>query len=108
MIVNQIPACRKLAKEIRDHNLSVKLDETRFCQRCAPDQNQGTPYLVLIIHYTGEKEVRRLTHVKTNELRLIVEFISGKRTHVASDGRESPLKNFLERLEFLLGVKMPQ
>jgi hypothetical protein len=108
MVVNQIPACRKLAKDIRNHNLSVKLDERRFCQKCSPDSDQHSPHLVLVIHYTGEKEVRSLTHVKANELRLILEFISGKRTHVASNGNESPLKNFLERLEFLLGVKMPR
>jgi hypothetical protein len=108
MVANQIPACRKLAKEIRNDNLSVKLDETRFCQKCSPDSGQGSPHLVLVIHYAGEKEVRRLTHVKANELRLILEFISGKRIHAASDGSESPLKNSLARLEFLLGVKMPQ
>lgn len=108
MVARQIPACRQLTAEIRGYGLSAKLDESRFCEKCAPDQASNTPYLTFTLQYAGAKMGRRLSKIKADDLRLIAEFLGGKKVHVAPDGVESPLKDYVKRLSFLLGVQLPQ
>ncbi len=107
LVARQIPACRQLTAEIRSFGLSAKLDESRFCEKCMKDQASTTPYLTFTFQYAGVKQARRLSKIKSDDLRLIAEFLVGKKVHVAPDGIESPLKNYVQRLSFLLGAQLP-
>jgi hypothetical protein len=107
MVARQVPACRELTAEIRASGLYTKLDESRFCDKCAGDSTSNAPYLTFTFQYAGAKQGRRLSKVKSDDLRLIAEFLGGKKIHVASDGVQSPLKDHLKSLSFLLGIQLP-
>ncbi len=97
----ELPACRKMVKQIK--GLDVRLDESQFCAKCS--LNAKNPKLVLLVHYADKDEPHRVEGINADDLRLIQEFLSGKEKHVGKQDLESPLKNYLKRLEELLGVK---
>ena len=97
-----LPACRRIVEQIK--GIQVQLDESQFCARCSPDVE--TPVLVLVVRYEVEKEPHRVEGVKLEDLQLLSEFLSGSTKHEGDFGIETPLKDHLERLEQLLGVKL--
>ena len=99
----EIPACRRIVKQIK--GLKIQLDETQFCAKCAPDLKE-VPKICLVVHYEGEKEPHRVEGVTSEDLKILQEFLAGKDKHEGDFGLETPLKNHIERLEQLLGVKI--
>lgn len=97
-----VPGCRRLIKGIK--GIKLKLDESQLCQKCRP--NIENPQLVLIVRYSDESKEHRTEGISVEDIQLIQEFLSGKNKHVLSNDAEHPLKNFVDRLEQLLGVKV--
>ncbi len=96
---SEVPACRRLASEVRD--LNVRLDESAFCEKCRP--GVATPRLALVVRYPDGREVRT-EGVNSLDLTLLVEFTTGSRKHDGGMQGEIPLKEYLPRLQALLGV----
>jgi hypothetical protein len=100
MVHGGVPAARRLAGTVS--GLELSLDETEFCKKCAPDAE--TPKLTLVVRYPGEKEPHRTRGVSVNDLKLIREFLAGKKKHTYSNDAEEPLKKHVDRIGELLGL----
>ncbi len=96
-----LPACRRLAGQIK--NIPVTLDEKSFCKHCTPQAEKRE--LCLVIDY-GNGIRHTVQGVTKDDLQLLVEFSEGSAVHNAGPGGERPLKEYLGRLEELLGVKL--
>ena len=97
-----IAASRRRIKEIG--GLSVKLDESQFCRTCSPQVK--TPKLGLVVQYAGQQEPHRVWDITENDAKLIAEFLAGKDKHVGPTDGEIPLKDYVKRLEELLGLRL--
>jgi hypothetical protein len=97
---SDIPECRRMAKTIK--GLTVELDESEFCKKCSPEVT--TPALKLIVKYPGKDGAIVTRGVSSQDLTLLREFLAGKDRHAGDTGVETPLKNYLQRLEQLLGI----
>lgn len=102
----ELSECRRLIKEIKVKGLNAQLDELEFCKKCCPQVTSAR--LILIVKYPGDKGVHRVKGVTANDLKLIWEFLSGKDKHVGNRDDETPLKDYLPRLQELLGIKNKQ
>ncbi|HEY3321151.1 MAG TPA: hypothetical protein VGP72_11845 [Planctomycetota bacterium] len=101
--VNQdLPGCRRMIAKIRER-LDAELDESQFCRKCSPGVE--TPKLVLIVKYPAEPQPHKTVGVTLDDLQLVCEFLQGKDKHTYPNEGERPLKDFLPRLEQLLGTK---
>jgi len=96
-----LPTGRRLVTQI--HDLNVALDSTEFCHACSP--NTTEPRLVLVVTYP-DGTVQRTRGVESEDLRLVLELLSGSAVHDGDQGGETPLKQHLPRLEQLLGVSL--
>ena len=103
-ILWELPQMRESVKELQKLGLEAKLDESEFCKKCSPNQKEN-PQLKLVIAYPDGK-VNILRGVYGGDMRLIQEFLSGAKKHSTSHGSEEPLKEYIPRLEQLLGVKV--
>ncbi len=101
----EIVACRRILKEIE--GLDVALDESQFCAKCTPDLRE-VPKIILVVHYEGREEPHRVEGVTSEDLEILKEFLDGKDKHKGDYGIETPLKDYTERLEELLGVKIEE
>jgi hypothetical protein len=97
-----LPSYRRIAEDIKD--FGVELDESQFCRKCSPEVKE--PKLFLVVRYDGEAEPHRYEGVTLDDIQLVSEFLTGKDKHTGGQDAESPLKNYIERLEKLLGVKL--
>lgn len=110
-IVNsQLPYQRRLVNAISHGDsekqiskLTMELDETEFCSKCCVG-SVSDPKAELVIRYRGEEKPIRIKGVNNEDLLLIHELISNKRTHSGSFGRETPLKKHIKQLYKVLGV----
>lgn len=102
MALQSADSFRRLAKQLQDKGLDCKLDETAFCQKCGKDAKDKT--FVLETKWPGQEKPHRAAIANTEDLTLILEFLSGKDKHDAGPGGEKPLKNHLTRLRELLGL----
>jgi hypothetical protein len=93
---------RRLAAQLS--SLSVSLDESQFCKKCNPDVE--TPALVLVVHPPDAAEPHRTVGVTREDLRLLCEFASGSDRHDAGPLGERPLKEYVPRIQELLGVQL--
>jgi hypothetical protein len=101
MVNSELPACRRLVKEIK--GISAELEESEFCRKCHPEVK--TPRLGLTLRYSDLAKPHQVWGVTADDLRLLVEFLDGKTKHVGEADRESPMKDHLKRLDELLGFK---
>ena len=101
-VTGDLPACRRQIKEI--DGLTVELDESELCRHCRPAVT--TPRLGLVVSYVGEQEPHRVWDVTSDDLKLIAELLAGEVKHTGAQDGETPLKNYTERLEQLLGVEI--
>ncbi len=97
-----IASCRTLVKNMP--GLKVELDESAFCRKCSP--NVENPSLNIKVYYSGETTPYIAKGVSSNDLQLMYEFLNGEKKHEGGASGESPLKNFTERLEYLLGIDL--
>ena len=101
----EIPSCRRLIEQIK--GLDIELDESQFCAKCTPDLKEP-PKICLVVHYKGVEKPHRVEGITTKDLVLINEFLSGSDKHQGDFGVETPLKNYIDRLEQLLGVEIEE
>ena len=95
-----IESCRRNVPLIK--GLAVELDETQFCKNCSPDIE--TPKLGLVITYE-DGSVHKVWGIESKDVELIKAFMAGEKT-VGAPLDEKPLKDYTNRLEELLGVKI--
>jgi hypothetical protein len=105
MVVDEeISACRREVQEL--HRLAgdaVTLDESQFCRKCSPTVTD--PKLVVHINF-NDGDARDIENISAMDLRLLREFMEGKRLHKGEQDRETPLKDSLPRLQEILGVEL--
>jgi hypothetical protein len=99
-IESDIPECRRAVKAIKA--LSLELDESEFCRYCSP--RVSAPALKLIVKYPGKSASIVTRGVNSEDLRILSEFLAGRDRHAGETGRETPLKDYLTRLEEMLGI----
>ncbi len=97
----ELPLCRKAFAEIT--GLRARLDETPLCAACTPGKRE--PSVAVELQFAGETQWRRVEGLQADDLRLLAEFGADLRVHRGDHDFEVPLRDRLERLEQLLGVK---
>jgi len=103
-IVNHIAEFRSLVKGITE--LDIKLDESQFCKKCSP--KVSSPELCLIINYDNKTKVHKVCDVSEDDIKILSEFLDGKNVHSTSNDAQKPLKDYLNRLQKLLGVPLAE
>ena len=97
----ELVACRQKAKKIT--KVKIVLDESQFCRKCKPDVK--LPQLCLTIHYPDQTK-HSVCKISEEDLDLISEFFAGSDKHKLDNDAEIPLKDYIKRLEELLGIKI--
>ncbi len=101
-VMTDIPECRRLVKAIK--GIELKIDESQFCEKCSPGAK--SPQLILTVHYPGEKGTHQVKGICSHDLIILQEFLTGKDRHAGDTGQEKPLKEYLPRLQEILGIKV--
>ncbi len=83
--------------------IDIKLDESQFCKNCSP--NIGEPQLCLIVTLEGEKE-HKTCGIIMFDIKILSDFLNGSEVYKGFYDEETPLKEYIPRIEELLGVKM--
>ncbi|GEM_PF-599325 len=96
----ELSECRRMAKDIQA--ISIELDEHEYCRKCSPGTKE--PLLILKVRYPGKEGVTVTRGITKDDLKLIREFIAGSDRHEGEQGREAALKQYLPRLQQLLGA----
>lgn len=104
MVKYDIPSCRSAVKTMP--GLKVELDESEFCRKCSPAVK--SPALCMKIHYEGEATPHKTCGVSSDDMTLMYEFLNGEKKHQGGSSGEIPLKNYTNRLETLLGIKIKE
>jgi hypothetical protein len=97
-----IQACRSYMKYFK--GINAKLDESQFCKKCSPDVKK--PELCFEILYDDEKKLHISCGITNIDMQLVSEFLSGSKIHSTFNGSEEPLKDYVNRLEKLLDIKI--
>jgi hypothetical protein len=106
IVEREIPSCRREFQGLRKvAGDAMTLDESQFCRKCSPSVTE--PKLVLHICYDGGK-VRDIEKIDHGDLRMLREFLNGELLTTGDNEGEYPLKEFLPRLQELLGVKLDE
>lgn len=100
LIQFELPECRRMAKEIK--GITVEFDEHEFCRKCSPGVKE--PAMILKVRYSGRTDAAVTRGITRNDLKLINEFLYGTDRHTGEQGRETPLNQYMTRLQQLLGV----
>ncbi len=90
-------------KDVNIKEIDITLDEQDFCKKCSPDVN--SPVLYLIIKY-DDNTVHKAKNINSEDVKLITEFLNGQKIHKLFNEEEIPLKDYISRLEYLLGIKI--
>ncbi len=100
----ELPRCRREFEELRKvaHD-AVALDESQFCRKCSP--NVTSPEIVIHITYAGGK-TRDVEKVTAADLQILREFLAGDLMHRGFPDLEASLKEYLPRLQQLLGIEL--
>jgi ribosomal protein L37AE/L43A len=95
-------AFRRLTRQLKDKGLDCRLDETAFCKKCGKEAKEKA--FVLETRWPGQDKPHRTIIASTEDLTLILDFLSGKDRHDAGPDGEKPLKDHLPRIRELLGL----
>ena len=128
--LNQIEDCQRLIQAIKKAKrpLDVTLDTRFYCYQCNPklkesdvkgaykapeisatktkgqvEEKEPIDNLYLIIKYTDGKESRRAV-INTGTLRALLAFVQGSDRIKGMTGTETPLKDWLPKLQELLAI----
>ncbi len=93
-------ACRNEISLVKGVN--IKLDESEFCKKCSPDVE--IPRLCLLLNISNTQDTIKRYNINYLDIRLIREFLNDKLKHKNSFDFESPLVNYIERIQQLIGV----
>ena len=99
IIDREIPECRSLADSSM---LSLTLDEKQFCKKCSPGITD--PKLCIDFKFAGDTIKHEVCEINAEDMKLLNEFLKGKLTHKDSYDYETPLKNYISRLENILDL----
>jgi hypothetical protein len=101
----ELQGCRRIFDEITGATeLTIELDETRFCQACTPDEgDEPTLYLTLTLE-DGTIISNRISEL---DLRMLEGFLKGRLFYYTSNDGEQPLKPHIDRIRELLGSPVP-
>lgn len=102
-VIKNLPHSRSIAKALNSYG--ILLDESAFCVKCRKDSKEE-PVLTLIVKYTDQPEPRITKGITHTDLIVLHEFLNNKKIHVAENDREMPLKDYADRLSYLLGVEI--
>ncbi len=97
-----INACRNEIEKIKEIN--IKLDESQFCKNCSPDIDE--PQLCLLVNINNESDTTKICNINHNDIKLISEFLNDELKHKGKRDKESPLVNYISRIQELLGIKL--
>jgi len=97
----ELQQMRELVNNIK--SISCKLDESQFCRSCSP--KIINPELCLIVNIE-EKNEHKTCNIDEQDVILLNEFLSGSKIHKTFNDAEQPLKQYLPRIEELLGIKL--
>jgi len=97
----EIPSCRLELEKIK--GINIKLDEKQFCSHCSPAIEN--PKLNLLVNIAGQTDTTIVSNISPMDIRLIREFLDGKLVHQDDYDFESPLKDNIDRIKELMGVK---
>lgn len=95
-----LPLCRSLADSISAIN--IQLDESQYCKKCSPDIK--TPQLCMTYKLADDENETHKCGISQYDLQIMKEFMQGKIKHKDSQDGETPLKDFLPRLQELFGI----
>lgn len=98
----ELPNCRLKIKKLK--GLNASLDESQYCHKCSGEKKD--PVLCLNILYEDAKEPHKYCGISGEDIDLLTEFVSDSNKHHDFYDAETPLKDYLERLEAMLGVKI--
>jgi len=94
--------CRRIAKSIpKSDDVTIALDESEYCSHCTPDAEM--PELALIVKYKDGR-THRARPIKAIDLRMLRDFLGGKKAYETFNEGTMPLKDSLPRLRELLGL----
>lgn len=96
---SEIPKARRIAGTIKD--IEIKLKESGFCNHCSPGAEKRS--LDLTVTVDGKEHTTE--NISFVDLQLISEFLKGSLVHEGGAAGETPLKQYADRIEQLLGLK---
>ncbi len=96
----ELDVCRRLFKDLPKRD-TMTLDESSFCRKCQPGAR--APSLRLLIRF-DDGTTNVVSPVRSEDLRLLRDFLGGKRAAKDAQDFETPLKTHLPRIRQLLGV----
>jgi hypothetical protein len=97
----ELPGCRSMSKTFSEINLT--LDESQYCKKCSPDIE--LPQLCITYKLSDDTSETHICGIDSDDLEIMKEFMQGTDKHLAGQGREVPLKDYLPRLQQLFGIK---
>lgn len=90
---------RKQTEELRKLGLDIKIDESALCSKCRQEESAANK-LQWKIKIDGKE---RKVNFKQSDIELLREFLKGNNKIDRGPGGEQPLKNYLPRLNELVG-----
>jgi hypothetical protein len=103
--LESISTYRRLVKELKAKDLDCELDESAFCKKCAKDSSNRV--FTLVVRLPDQKAPHRTTLRSTDDLTVLLKFLTNQNKHAAGPAGEQPLKDHLPRIRELLGIKEP-
>jgi hypothetical protein len=99
-VLQDVPNCRRLVRGIR--GVALKLDESRFCAKCAP--GAAEPELGLVVTHAEDGKERRTWGITSRDLLILDAFLKGEDKFKGAFDREEPVRDHRARIEQLLGL----
>jgi hypothetical protein len=100
-IARDLPQIRSQIQTLK--KFGITLDESQFCGKCSKIMEK--PEACILIPYQDEKQAVKTCAINATDITLLREFLEDKVVHSGSTEFETPLKDFIDRLEQLLGLK---
>lgn len=103
-VISQIVGMRRIAEHINSITdlASLRLDESRLCNKCFPDLRSEDRYVSLITKYPDGRE-HLYPKVSADDLRILVGFFEKKLVYETDQEWERPLKDQAAKIREMLG-----
>lgn len=98
-LLPNLESYRKQTEELRKLSLDIKIDESALCSKCRQGES-GTNILYWKIKIDGKE---RKVDFKEQDIDILREFLRGNNKINRKPGGKQPLKNYLPRLNELIG-----
>lgn len=101
-IDRELAKCRAASNAISQ--IEIRLDESEFCRKCSPKVKD--PKLCVITKFAGDSTENKVCEISSDDLYAVAEFLNGKLKHRDQTDNETPLKDKINRIEYILGIKI--